>query len=54
MIRDTRNVIKTRRSVRAFDGRPLEKDDLERLRTFLETVENPYGLPVTFRFLDGK
>ncbi|MBR5390558.1 MAG: nitroreductase family protein [Clostridia bacterium] len=54
MIQDVRNGIKTRRSVRAFDGQPLEKDDLERLCAFLETVENPYGLPVTFRLLDGK
>lgn len=45
---------RARRSVRSFDGRPLRPVDLEALKAFLATVENPYGIPVDFRFLDAK
>lgn len=47
-------LIKARRSVRTFDGRALEKGDREKLAAFVETVENPYGIPLRFKFLEGK
>ena len=45
---------RARRSVRSFDGRALTEEDRSALRAFLDTLENPYGIPVSFRFLDAK
>lgn len=43
-----------RRSVRAFDGQALRAEDMDSLRTFIETIENPYALPVAFEMLSAK
>ncbi|MBQ8141237.1 MAG: nitroreductase family protein [Clostridia bacterium] len=40
-----------RRSVRTFDGRELTADDKEKLCAFIETIDNPYGLPIEFKLL---
>lgn len=45
--------IKARRSVRTFDGRILCGQDRETLAAFLNTIENPYHIPVEFKFLDA-
>ena len=45
-------IIKARRSVRSFDGREIEAETLEKLKSF--SAANPYGIPVEFRFLDAK
>ena len=34
--------IKSRRSVRTFDGRELTKEDINSLASFAKTVENQY------------
>ncbi|MCH5325359.1 MAG: nitroreductase [Eubacterium sp.] len=47
-------LVRGRRSVRTFDGRELSKDDLDRLTAFMSNTENPYGIPVEFKLLDGK
>ena len=44
-------IIKERRSVRTFDGKPLSPEHLEKLNTFMQTIQNPYTIPVTFRIL---
>ena len=49
----TEDVIRARRSVRTFDGKPLSPSDLESLSAFAEQIDNPYGIPVEFRFLDA-
>ncbi len=46
--------IKARRSVRTFDGRVLDEGTKEKLKSFMEDVENPFDIPVEFRFLDAK
>ncbi len=46
--------IKSRRSVRTFDGRELSKDDLNSLASFAKTIENPYNIPVDFKFMNAK
>lgn len=46
--------IKARRSFRTFDGRALTMADRDRLSAFIETIDNPWHIPVTFKFLDGK
>ena len=39
-------LIKSRRSVRTFDARPLEKDDLDALTNYANDCENPYGIKI--------
>ena len=45
-------LVRERRSVRTFDGRELTADDKEKLCAFIETVDNPYGLPIEFKLLE--
>ena len=47
-------LVRCRRSVRTFDGRKVNEDDLKKLALFMEKIENPYGIPIEFKFLDGK
>lgn len=49
-----KEIMKTRRSVRTFDGRPLSEKDLENLRSYMAAIENPYHIPVEFILLDAK
>ena len=46
--------IRTRRSVRTFNGEPLRADDAQKIMAFAETTGNPYGLPITWELLDAK
>lgn len=45
--------IKARRSVRTFDPRPLDHETRAQLAAFMDRADNPFGLPVSLRFLDG-
>ena len=45
-------LIRARRSVRSFDGQPLGSELTEKLRSFMDSAGNPYGIPVEFRLLD--
>lgn len=45
-------LIRARRSVRSFDGRPLDEETKQKLLSF--NMENPYGIPVTVKFLSAK
>ena len=47
-------IIRTRRSVRTYDGREVSSGDLEKLSAFMEEVENPYGVPIEFKLLNAK
>ena len=47
-------LIKSRRSVRSFDPKPLTEEDRERLARYIDTVSNPFGIPVRFVLLDAK
>ena len=46
--------IKARRSVRTFDEQILEEDIKHNLLSYAENIENPFGIPVEFKFLDAK
>ena len=46
--------ILTRKSVRAYDGRPIAPEILAQVKAFADGVDNPFGIPVTFVFLDAK
>ena len=48
------DLIRSRRSVRTYDSRPVSDGDLARLEDFFQSVSTPYDIPVTFRLLDAK
>lgn len=47
-------LVKSRKSVRTFDGRPLGAEERKKLESYLETISNPFGVPVRFVLLDAK
>ena len=47
-------IIKERRSVRTFSGKPLSKEDAARILAFAEEAANPYGLHIDWVLLDTK
>ena len=47
-------MIRSRRSVRTFDGKPLREEDAASILTFANKVENPYELPIEWKLLDKK
>ena len=50
----TPETILTRKSVRSYDGRPIEAGTLAKIEAFAHEVQNPFGVPVSFVFLDAK
>jgi len=46
-------VIKSRRSVRTFDGNGICEENLENLRQYISGVSNPFDIPVEFVLLDA-
>jgi len=47
-------LIKARRSVRTYDGRMLDERTKEQLLSFMKNIQNPFHIPVEFKFLDAK
>ncbi|MCR5254818.1 MAG: nitroreductase family protein [Acetatifactor sp.] len=45
--------VKTRRSVRTFDGRSLDENTIEKLKNIASDAENPYKIPVIFGFFSA-
>lgn len=54
MEKSVKDIIRERKSVRTFNGKPLLDEDRQKLEGFLKALENPFGVPVDFRFLDAK
>lgn len=48
------DLIRSRRSVRTFDGNELSREDSEKLLKCAESAENPYSIPVSWSILDAK
>ena len=48
------DLIRQRKSVRTFDGRPLGIDDRSALENYTTSLTNPFSVPITFRLLDAK
>lgn len=46
-------LMRSRRSVRSFDGQPVSPELAAKVLRYAETIENPYGIPVEFRLLDA-
>ena len=47
-------LVRHRRSVRTFDGNPLRPEDAEKILRFAESIETPYGIPVTWKLLNAR
>ncbi len=47
-------LIKGRKSVRSFDGRPISAEDRSRLEQYITAISNPFGIPVRFALLDAE
>ena len=47
------DIIRHRRSVRTFDGRALRAEDAEKIMEYASALENPYGLPITWKILNA-
>lgn len=43
-----------RRSVRTFDGREIGENTNAQLLSFMENIENPFNIPVSFKILNAK
>lgn len=48
------DIMRSRRSVRTFDGEALRPEDAERITEYAETAGNPYGIRITWKLLDAK
>jgi len=48
------DLIQNRRSVRTYREEPIPRDLLNTLMAYAQTIENPYGEPVSFRLLPGR
>ncbi len=46
--------IRSRRSVRTFDGNPLQPEQVRAVLEYAESVRNPYEIPIAWRILDAK
>ena len=54
MTKTAKELILSRKSVRTFDGDPLSEADRRDLNDNVSELENPFGVPVTFRLLNAK
>lgn len=50
---DVKQQIRTRKSVRTFDGRTVDEAARERLLSYAGSIWNPFDIPVEFRLLDA-
>ena len=46
-------LIRKRRSVRTFDGRPVSGEDAEKILSFASSLEDPFGIPVSWKILSA-
>lgn len=53
-MKNVTELISTRRSVRSFDGRTPDENTKEQLLIFAKEIQNPFNIPVEFKFLDAK
>ena len=50
----TAETMLTRKSVRSYDGRAVAAETLQKVKEFAAGIENPFGIPVSFVFLDAR
>jgi nitroreductase len=51
---NTSELIRSRRSVRTFDGRSIEPDITENILEYAKNAENPYGIPIEWKILNSE
>lgn len=49
----TLELIRSRRSVRSFNGQPLRNEDAEELIAYAEALSSPYDIPIHWLLLNG-
>ena len=49
-----KELIRSRKSVRTFDGRPITAEDKEKICAYMDNIDNPYGIAVKFVWLDAE
>ena len=54
MKQTVQELIKERKSVRTFDKQEVKTSDKEKLEMYLQSLENPFNIPVSFSILEGK
>ena len=54
MLFSPKEAIRHRKSVRSFDGRPLKDGERAAMEQYIQSVSNPFDVPVEFRMLDAK
>lgn len=54
MAKTAKELIRSRKSVRTFDGNPLSEADRRELADYVAGLTNPFAVPVTFRLLNAK
>ena len=47
------DLVKSRRSVRTFDGHSLSREHAEKIMEYAKDADNPYDLPITWRILSA-
>ena len=50
----TNEIIRQRKSVRTFTGEKLNEEDVKSINEYISAVDNPFGVPVTFRLLSAE
>ena len=48
------DLIKSRRSIRTFEEKPLSEEHMKELTEYVRNVENPFGVPIEFKLFDAK
>lgn len=54
MENSVKDIIRARKSVRTYRDEPLRPSDRQKLKDYLDTLSNPFGVSVDFRMLDAK
>ena len=49
---NNQEIIKTRKSIRTFNNKKISKEDKEKLVQYMQTIKNPYDIPIEFIILD--
>ena len=53
-MQSVKEIIKARQSVRTFDGKGISEQDRQKLESYAQSVHNPFGVEVNFKFLNAK
>ena len=49
-----KDIIRKRRSVRTYSTEPVRVEDIKKIEDYIQTIDDPFGVPIEYRFLDAK